>query len=490
MLGLHRSGSAARPRPVRAGARTLALVAPRAIAARASAASSVVPMMAAAAAVAAASLIVAECNGLLLWRLLPAWHEARTEVLLVLATVLWLARALPAARRPSDLRWCAVRRLGAACRRARTVSRTQAWCWCLVSTVALSTGPVLADPSVPDDRDRSAVTHTRERGSIDSRLGVSPREQAPGSGEGGAAAAPCDRQCLQDLVDAYLKALIAHDPKSVPLSDHTRFTETGQELSLGDGFWHTVSGGGGFRQYFPDPQSEQIGFLGTLREFDSTVLMALRLRVVNRKISDIETLFYRRGSGPAWADAGVEHLDAHGTGDPLWLQPIPQAQRATREQLIAVAMGYLAALEHYDPKASYPVSDDCVRTENGARVTHNAGIRIGGPGFNLAVLGCRLQLQSGYFSSITRVHHARVTAADPDYGVVLLWANFDEAGTKSLTLANGRVMATPSLAQPAGSEVVLALRIENGLIRRIEMLSAKVPYHMGPGWEDIAPAAH
>jgi hypothetical protein len=352
----------------------------------------------------------------------------------------------------------------------------------LLLPLLLCARALYADPDVPDDRDRSAVGHARERGT-DSRLGTPEQPSVP-------EVAACDRPCLQELADLYLKALLAHDPHQLPLADGARFTEDGQELQLGDGFWHTVSGGGGFRLYVGDVQTQQVAFLGTLREFDAPVLMALRLRVVNRRISEIETQFYRRGSGPAWADAGLAQLDAR-AADPAWAAPVAPAARTaregTREELVAAAAAYLAGMEHYDPRVSYPLAADCVRLENGARVTHNPEVVIGGHGFNLAALGCLEQLQSGWFSSITRMHHRRIIA-DPDYGVALAWVDIDQAGSKSVQLADGRTLPTPALAQPLGTQAVYAFRIEQGLIHRIESVTTRVPYHMGPGWEEGAAA--
>ncbi|HTY51101.1 MAG TPA: hypothetical protein VMB48_15545 [Steroidobacteraceae bacterium] len=344
----------------------------------------------------------------------------------------------------------------------------------LLFLMLLCARAVRADPDVPDSRDRAAVGRTRDRG--ESRLDTGPAPEA--------AAEACDRRCLQDLADTYVRALLAHDAGQLPLAEGARFTETGQELALGDGFWRTVSGGGGFRLYVPDVQAGEVGLLGTLKEFDTPVLMALRLKVVNRRISEVETLFHRRGSGPAWADAGVAQLDAHGA-DALWTAPIPPAARATGEALIAAAAAYLGGMEHYNARVSYPLAPDCVRLQDGARVTHNPGIVIGGHGFNLATLGCLEQLRSGWFASITGMHHRRIIA-DPDYGLALAWVNIDQAGTKAV-VADGRTVPTPALAQPLGTEAVYAFRIENGLIRRIESLTTPVPYHMGPGWDEGAP---
>ena len=338
-----------------------------------------------------------------------------------------------------------------------------------------------------EDRDRGAVSHGRDRNLA--------RARSAGSGTLASAPAPapaqdsqllCDRACLQAVADGYLKAVVVHEPKLLTVDEHVRFTEDGQELQLGDGFWNTASGVGAAQQFYPDPTTQQITYVGTMREFDNLVLMAMRIRVRDRRISEVETLFYRKGSGPEWSDAGVDATNSRGAADSAWLVPVPVALRASREQLTGVALAWMNALLHYDPKASPPVSDDCVRYENGARVSGNPRVLIGDSHFNLAALSCRQQLQSGYYSSVTRIHHRRVVAVDPDYGTVVVWANLDQAGTRALRLADGHTLTQRALAQPSSTEALLVFRIEGGSIRRIQMLTRGVPYHMNPGWEEPA----
>ena len=346
--------------------------------------------------------------------------------------------------------------------------------------------PAQADPA-SDDRDRAAAAHTRERNIARTRTGAPSSESAPAQAPAQDPQLLCDRACLQGVADGYLKALVAHDPKLLSLDEHVRFTENGQELQLGDGFWNTASGVGAAQQFYPDPQTQQIAFVGTMREFDSLVLMAMRLKVHDRRISEVETLFYRKGAGPEWSDAGVDATNARGAADSAWLVPVPTAQRASREQLMGVAMTWLNALAHYDAKVPLPVGDECVRYENGARVSGNPRLLIGDGHFNLAALSCRQQLQSGYFASISRIHHRRVVAVDPDLGTVVLWVNLDQAGARALRLADGHTLAVRALTQPQSAEALVVLRIESGSLRRIQMLTLGVPYHMSPGWDEVGP---
>ncbi len=122
---------------------------------------------------------------------------------------------------------------------------------------------------------------SRDRSSGRARIVSDSTQSGTGIGTGASAGSGpqllCDRACLQAAADSYLRAVVAHDPKLLTLDEHVRFTEDGQELQLGDGFWSTASGVGAAQQFYPDPPTQQIAYLGTMREFDNLVLMAMRL---------------------------------------------------------------------------------------------------------------------------------------------------------------------------------------------------------------------
>ena len=89
----------------------------------------------------------------------------------------------------------------------------------------------------------------------------------------------CNRACLENLVEQYLTALVAHDPKRLPLSKDVMYTENDQVMEIGDGFWKTVEGRGNYTHIFADPEFAQVAFMGTMREAGGPILMSLRLRV-------------------------------------------------------------------------------------------------------------------------------------------------------------------------------------------------------------------
>lgn len=56
----------------------------------------------------------------------------------------------------------------------------------------------------------------------------------------GAFAQECTREGLSATIDQYFAALLAHDPIRLPLASEVKFTENGQVIDVGEGFWQTA----------------------------------------------------------------------------------------------------------------------------------------------------------------------------------------------------------------------------------------------------------
>src|SRR5262245_52031273 len=110
---------------------------------------------------------------------------------------------------------------------------------------------------------------------------------APAFGQAGA---PCDRECLRNLITQYLDAMVAHNPKSLPTAPTLRFTEDTKILPLGEGLWKNASKIRTYRQDFLDVR-EGVGASHVIvEEGGKPVMLALRLKIVDRKIAEIETM--------------------------------------------------------------------------------------------------------------------------------------------------------------------------------------------------------
>ena len=151
-----------------------------------------------------------------------------------------------------------------------------------------------------------------------------------------------------------------------------KYTENGQLLAVGDGFWKTAQGIGNYRHVFADPEFGQVAMMGTMREANTNILMSLRLRIELGRITEIEAVYFKPGGG---GPNNIEAVDKSGKAEDMWFKSIPPAQRLTRQQMIAIADGYFTGLQKNDGKGigntgTYPFTNDCHRIENGSPTTN------------------------------------------------------------------------------------------------------------------------
>jgi hypothetical protein len=301
------------------------------------------------------------------------------------------------------------------------------------------------------------------------------------------AAAPCDRACLEGFVDHYLDAVLAHNPSLVPLAPGVRFTEDGQRLAIGDGLWRTMHAKGHYRLFVADPQAGQVAFFGTIEEDNrdpakgTAVLMALRLRVRDGKITEIEQLMVR-DERPALAMDGK-------TVDPIYLATVPKAERVSRAELIATADKYFTGMQKNDGKGDYPFADDCNRLENGGQTT-NAPTPAGQtrPDPKTATnyssqWSCMEQFKSGLLHFVSRIRDRRYVAVDEERGIVFAFGFFDHQGgdTRHFKTPDGRdVVSGP--VQPWTWELGELFKVQGGKIHRIQAVLQRSPFGMNSGW--------
>ena len=317
----------------------------------------------------------------------------------------------------------------------------------------------------------------------------------------------CDRACLESLVDKYLDAVIAHDPKQLPLAKNVKFTENGVRLEVGDAHWKTVTRKGTYRLFVTDPEAGQVAFIGTIREEargpeGSPSALALRLRVQDQQINEIETLVIRstlaqnaggRGTPapaatPTYTGAAV-NLEKLGKPHHLFMEAVPPAQRMSRADLIKTADMYFSGMEKNDGKGVYPFTDDCNRIENGSLST-NVPLRDGetrpDPKTSNSYSsnwGCKEQFESGLIHFVWRIHDRRYVAVDRERGLVFSFAFFDHAlgNDRTFKAPDGRTV-TGGPVDPWTWQLAELFKVEKGKIRQIEAVLQRAPYGMNSGW--------
>jgi hypothetical protein len=300
------------------------------------------------------------------------------------------------------------------------------------------------------------------------------------------AQARCDRACLISIADTYLDALVAKDPKRAPLAATVRYTENGQRLVPGDGFWNSVAGKGTYKLQVADPTAGQIVTLVTMREAANpapqSVILAARLKVVNGRITEVEHLI-------GHSDMGARNFEARGQPREAFTRLTPPAARKSRAELVRVANMYFSGMQLNDGKGVYPFADDCHRIENGGDSTNNKG-REGQPrpdpktstGYS-GMWTCREQFESGLIHFVSRIRDRRYVAVDEERGVVASYVFFDhDAGaSRTFQTPSGRTV-TAGPIQPWTWHIMEVFKVEDGLLHEIEAVLERAPYGMTSGW--------
>jgi hypothetical protein len=299
----------------------------------------------------------------------------------------------------------------------------------------------------------------------------------------------CDRACLENVVDQYLEAVVAHDPTRLPLSADVRYTDNNQLMPVGDGFWKTAQGIGNYRHYFADPDAGQVAFMGTMREAGTNVLMSLRLRIELGRITEIEAVYFKPGGG---GPNNIDAMDRMGTPDDIWFTSIPPAQRLSRQEMIAIADGYFTGLQKNDGKGingtgTYPFTEDCHRIENGAPTTNVPPPPTQKPG-TIATFSydCLTQFKMGLYYVVQNIHGRRYPLVDAERGVVWAHSVFDQGTVNSGVLADGTKHSYPGFNRPSSILVTEAFLIQNGKIHRVEMIGSSAVYHMNSPWGGLS----
>lgn len=287
-------------------------------------------------------------------------------------------------------------------------------------------------------------------------------------------AAKYDRAYLEKMMNAYLEALAAHDPSRVPFASNAIFAETDQQLPLGDGPWKTVNRIGKYRHHFAEPENALAGVIAVAYEHDVGCILIATLKIEDDKIAWAEQFIIRDPNG-------ARVYEAMGQPAPIWLEPIPPAQRQSRDALEAAAWTYFQSLERNDGAGVYPFRDDCDRVEHARpTVRQPRPERYGHADLTVdfVTLPAKAQYELGMMAFVTRIRDRRASVVDIERGAVLGQSGWDFDGTlQTINFKNGQVWHIPPYFRtPRSHQVTEAFKVINGSFRFIEMTLMEVPY--------------
>jgi hypothetical protein len=277
----------------------------------------------------------------------------------------------------------------------------------------------------------------------------------------------CDSTCLKGFSDQYFAALARNDPSGLPLASNVKFTENGQRMKLGEGFWK-AAGQAGYRMEIYDPDTGGVAAETLVAEKGAAdpVMYLARLKVEDGKITEVETILARKAeSGILWNPDNMK------SPPPLFTRSIRPAEQDSRLQLIASADAYWRAMESegtpdYHPA---PFTPDTNRFENGRQTT------------NVSVQGhphtAAQQFDEAMFKG-AHVYDRRYPVVDVEHGVVLAIVRFG-----ARTPATPAPASAASPAKPAfGPFICEMFAITDGQIREIRAVLRQGTADQPTGW--------
>lgn len=280
-------------------------------------------------------------------------------------------------------------------------------------------------------------------------------------GAGAAQAASCDKACLERVAAEYHSAWLAHDPSRAPLAGKVRFVENNVELTLPDGSWDTVSEAVGTPLVLSDPKTGNVGMYTTvLQSRETQTYAAIRLRVVDGRITEAEhVLSTKRNLSAPPTPFGDIYKNPR---DPDFTRVVPQAERASRDELRRQALGYFSTLENNNGEIrGARFSPVATRNENGMNFPEiEKGFKSGRYGFN------------------NRVRDRDCLVIDEERSAVMCRGFIDHKGVMEYVPLTDGTKAKSVYQEPQTWAFLESFKVKNGMITAVEATFTGAPYYI------------
>ncbi len=285
----------------------------------------------------------------------------------------------------------------------------------------------------------------------------------------------CDRACLEGIADQYLAAMVAHDASKAPFAENLIFTENAIRLPPTEGLWFTASGLGDFKFYICDLQEGQVAWTGIAKEHGKPVLLSVRLKVVNRRNTEAESILVR--------DVSEErNLGNLKTPPPGFTETLAPSERMSRQEMLRMPDIYFEALDKLNDSA-IPWDKDGYRIENGMVTCGTI------PGAAPPVLGLpasrSCKTPDGKISPMLRtiynVRPRRTPVVDVERGLTWGLYVFNHRGLATIEMPDGSTQPSYSTT-PNSMPFADMFKTKNGKIRGIFAFGTMLPYGIGDGW--------
>ena len=294
-------------------------------------------------------------------------------------------------------------------------------------------------------------------------------------------AKPCDRACLVGFMDGYLHAMETRTTSGLPLAEEIWVTENTARIDLGEGIlWRADLKPTSFRVTAADPLTGQVAVQTVYNIQGKPALVAIRLKIDRRMITEVEELLDR--------NVAPEAMELLQTPRPELVNDVAPKDRSSREVMLYAANAYFDALTGENGKIA-PFADECIRHEQGYQTVNNKtpGRAAPSPAIpppdsmfgKLSTMTCAQQVDTKIFTGIKKIWPRRALIVDEQKGLVATFPLFVHDGTRR-----------PVEGQPPGGMgmVLNMVTMETFGIRKDKIYEVEAfpfvtfQYGMGDGW--------
>lgn len=181
-------------------------------------------------------------------------------------------------------------------------------------------------------------------------------------------------------------------------------------------------------------------------------------------------------------DEGFSFVGQAFEDKPAMLATVPEAERISRAEMLAVANGYFETIERNNGLIRTRFHPHCNRVENGVQTTNNAAFPL-----PIARLGCEAQFALGWYRYDDELRARRFPLVDIERGIVLAYGFIDHSGRLGeYELTDGTRVSSP-VRRPHSYYLAEAFKIRDGAIEQVEAVFHTVPYRMPSPWEGRTP---
>jgi hypothetical protein len=284
-----------------------------------------------------------------------------------------------------------------------------------------------------------------------------------------AAAAPaCDRTCLTDIANRYMDALVAQDWRKLPWAKSVRYSENSVPMMFGDAIWGSVSGHAKDATIVADPTSGNVAWLGRVDEHGQPAFYAMRIKVVDGRIAEVETVIRRKEGRPPFGDA------ANFLHDKAFGEKLPAKARQARAALLAAVRNYYRTVERNNGVLFARFDPSCERSRNGV---------VANTGRDAMAQGCAAQLKLGLAADVGSVR-VRMPVIDEERGVAVAFGYLDyPQRQQSFRTTDGRSFEAET-KYPYSLNFATLFKVRSGAIERVDEVAPELNYRIPSPWKD------